>query len=293
MKSKIRNLEKGFYVKYIIATLCLIAICAIAVAHSMYMDRKITDISKVYLSKISLQNAEIISNQIHTNLQILNVIARMIGSEEESNIEEFDRILRAEAASSNFISLGIVLKSGETVFTPILTNDPAATDAAIYTGMEQSGANLLLNSDWEDIRKMMEGNAGQSDCPSRQIDGRTVNVYALPVFHDGFLIGALVAIFDEKFLDNLLLPETLDESGCSYIADSNGNIIYHSDSCDHNKMFGSVIQMLSAGWTLDGKSGAKLRSDIRDGLRDTVEYNKNGEGIYISYIRSIFTAGIW
>lgn len=284
MKSKIHNLEKGVYVKYIIATLCLVAICAIAVAHSMYMDRKITDISKVYLSKISLQNAEIVSNQIHTNLQILDVIARMIGSEEESNIEEFDRILKAEAASSNFISLGIVLKSGETVFTPILTNDPAATDAAIYTGMEQNGANLLLNSDWEDIRKMMEGNTGQSDCPSRQIDGRTVNVYALPVFRDGFLAGVLVAIFDEKFLDNLLLPETLDESGCSYIADSNGNIIYHSDSCDHNKMFGSVIQKLSAGWTLDGKIGAKLRSDIRDGMRDTVEYSKNGEGIYISYV---------
>ncbi len=284
MKSKIRNLEKGFYVKYIIATICLAVICAIAVTHSMYMDRKISDISKVYLSKISLQNAEIVSKQIHTNLQILDVIGRMVGSEEESNIAGIGRILRAEAENSGFISLGVVLNNGEMVFTPILSDSASGTDEAVYTGMEKSGANLLLNSDWEYIRKTAEGNADQSDSASRQIDGRTVNIYALPVFHGGVRIGALVALFDEKFLDNLFLPETLDESSCSYIADSNGNIIFRSESCDHNKMFGGVIQKLSDRWTMDGKSGAKLRADIHNGLRDTVEYNNDGTGIYISYV---------
>lgn len=284
MKAKIRNLEKGFYVKYIIATLCLIAICAIAVAHSMYMDRKITDISKMYLSKISLQNAEIVSKQIHTNLQVLNVVARMIGSEEEFNAGKIGRILEAEAQGSEFISMGVVLKSGEIVFTPIISDSPAASDAAIGTGIGQSGVKLLLNSDWEYIRKTMEGNAGRSGSPSRQIDGRTVNVYTLPVYRDGSITGALVAFFDEKFFGNLLLPETLDENGCSYIADWNGNIIYHSDSCESNRLFGSVIQKLSAGWSLEGESGAKLRKDIRNGLSDTVVYNKDGEGIYISYV---------
>ena len=156
MKSKMKDLEKTFFVKFILATFCLVSIFAISIAHSKYMDQQIADISKVYLSKISLQNADIISSQISGNLQTLKV-------------------------------------------------------------------------------------------------------------------------------NNLIFPETLDEKGCSYIADQYGNIIFHSKSCAHSEQIDEMIRSLSDGWSLDGESGVKLRRDINESLSDTIYYIQGEEGIYISY----------
>ncbi len=119
LKMKIKNLEKGFYVKYVIATLCLISIFIVSIAHAQYMDQKISDISRTYLSKISVQNADILSGQINAKLQTINVMARMIGSQEELNIETIMPILETEGKSNEYISMGVVLKDGTQGFTPI------------------------------------------------------------------------------------------------------------------------------------------------------------------------------
>ena len=180
MKQKIKDLEKGFFVKYIIATLCLVSIFAISIAHSRYMDQKITDISKVYLSKISLQNAEIISNEIRSSLQSLNVIARVIGGTDEFSTEKISGILQVEARNSDFISLGVVLKDGELIFTPVLNNDRGRPETDGAAEEEQNGAKLLLSVDRNYINGIMDGYAGLPGSPSRMVNNETVNIYAVP-----------------------------------------------------------------------------------------------------------------
>ncbi len=283
MKQKLKDLEKGFFVKYIIATLCLVSIFAISIAHSRYMDQKISDISKGYLSKISLQNAEIISSEIRTNLQTLNVIARVIGSGDDFSEEKIGGILQAEVQDSGFISLGVVLKDGGLIFTSIDNNGRDSAGTASPSGEELNGAKLLLSVDWNYIDQIMAGNVGVSGGPSRIVNEETVNIYAVPVYR-GEIAGVLTAFFNEDFFKNLVLPKTLDMSGCSYISDKNGNIIFHSDSCKHNEVFAAVIKDLSTGWSLEGKDGAKLRRDIQGGMADTIEYGRDKQGIYISYV---------
>jgi len=284
LKSKMKNLEKGFFVKFIIATLCLVSIFVISIAHSRYMDQRITDISKVYLSKISLQNADIISSQISGNLQTLKVIARMIGNEEEFTMGEINRILQTEVQNSEFISMGVVLMDGGLTFTPISAEslDKLKLDSSF--GEEPDGRKLLLAADWEYIQKTMSGYFGLSGSPSHIVNGETVNIYALPIYRDAQIAGVLVSFFDEEFFNNLLIPGTLDKKGCSYIADQYGNIIFHSESCDHSEQFNKVIQSLSTGWSLEGASGVKLRGDIKGSVSDTIEYFQDQEGIYISYV---------
>ncbi len=284
MKSKMKDLEKGFFVKFIIATLCLVSIFAISIAHSRYMDQKITDISKVYLSKISLQNADIISSQISGNLQILKVIARMIGNEDEFTPEEINRILLTEVQNSEFISMGVVRKEGSLTFTPISVESLDKLKLASSLGEEPDGRKLLLAADWEYIQKTMSGYFGLSGSPSRLVNGETVNIYALPIYRDTQIAGVLVSFFDEEFFNNLLFPGTLDKKGCTYIADQYGNIIFHSEDCEHSEQFKEVIQNLSTGWSLDGESGVKLRGDIKGSVSDTIEYFHGQEGIYISYV---------
>ncbi len=263
MESKGKDLEKGFYVKYMIATLCLIIIFAISIAHSQYMDQKITNISKGYLSKISAQNADIISSGIRTNLQSLDVIARMIGTADEFNLEEINDILQREAEDRGFLSLGIVLKDGGMTFT-------------------SDGSKLLFNSDWNDIDKIMEGDTVLPGSPSRQIDGEIVSIHALPIYRTQ-IAGVLIAFLNKDFFTNLILPQTFEQNSCSFIADKNGNIIFHTARCDLKEHFSKVIQKISIGWSLEGEKGQKLREDIKSGIADTIEYSQSKKGIYISY----------
>lgn len=275
MKKEYKDLDKGFYVKYILATLCLVFILAVSIVHSNYMEKKITDISKVYLSRITRQNADIFSSQIRANLQTVDVIARIISSKERFTQDEVNNILRAEAKNSNFISMGVVLVNGMIAFTPVSTGDGDPS--------EQDGRRLLTAADWEYINKTMSGFSGLSGGPSRIINGEVVNIYAQQINRD-HIIGALVVFFNEDFLENLILPETLNENGCSYIADRHGNVIFASKNCSHSELFSEVIPILSEGWSLKGEIGEKLRKDVRGGKADTIEYNLDNVGIYISYI---------
>lgn len=278
-----KDLEKGFFVKYIIATICLVSIFAISIAHSRYMDQKITDISKGYLSKMSLQNAEIISSEIRTGLQSLNVIARLLGGTEEFTTEKINGILHSEAQNSDFISLGVVLKDGSLIFTPIDQRDRAGKEAAATAGEQQNGAKLLLSVDWNYINQIMKGDSDLSGSPARMFNNKTVNIHAVPIYR-GDIAGAFVAFFDDGFFKTLVLPRTLDQGGCSYIADRNGNIVFHSDSCEHNNAFAGVMQSLATGWSLEGKGGVKLRNDIENGQDGTIAYRQDNQELYISYV---------
>jgi len=95
--------------------------------------------------------------------------------------------------------------------------------------------------------------------------------------------GVLVAFFNEDFFNNLIIPSTFDERGCSYIAEKNGDILFHTDNCVNEEHFSSVIRDLSDGWTLNGANGQKLRGDIAAGGSDTIEVYQAKNGIYISY----------
>ncbi|HVI41403.1 MAG TPA: cache domain-containing protein, partial [Anaerovoracaceae bacterium] len=283
MKTKIKDLERGFFAKYVIATLCLVSVFAISIAHSQYMDRKISDISKGYLSKISVQNAEIISSQVRGNLLTLNVIARMIGSNDEFTLEEINGILDSEIRSSEFISMGVVLRDGSIAFSPVLSENRDKKNPVLPSDADPDGRKLLLASDWEYIHKTMAGYAGLSGSPSRRVNGETVNIYALPIYRNLQITGVLVAFFNDEFFNSLILPETLGKNGCSFLADKNGNVIFHPDNYDHDTKFLKAIQSLSAGWSLGGKNGEKLKKDIEGAQSGTIEYYQDHEGIYISY----------
>lgn len=285
MKSNSKDNEAGFYVKHVIATICLILIVVASIAHSNYTEKKITNVSKVYLSNITSQNAEIVLSQIRANLQSLDIIARVIGgSEERFTQEEIYELLQSEAANSKFISMGVVPVLGKTVFTPISSD---------YSGISESiadadnagapdGSSLLKLEDWEYINKTIVGLSGQSGGPSRVINGETVNIYARQL-NRGSNAGALVVFFNEEFFQNMILPETLEENGYSYVADPNGNIIFTSGNYGDSELFGKVVPALQQGWSLEGQVGAKLRKDIQEGRSDTIEHKVNDEKLYISY----------
>lgn len=285
MKSSSKDLEKGFYAKYIIATVCLVFIFAVSIAHSNYMEKKITNVSKVYLSKITHQNADIVSSQIRTNLQSLDVIVRVIGNGEKFTLEEVNDLLQTESKNSNFISMGVVLVDGTIAFTPLPSD--YVRDMGIAADPDETrtpdGRELLTPADWEYINKTMSGFSGLSGGSSRIINGETVNIYSLQLQRDR-VVGALVVLFNEDFFQNLILPKTLDEHEYSYVADGQGNIIFTSGNSGGSMLFEKVVPALTKEWSLKGQAGASLRADISAGRSGIVEYDLKNGGIYISYV---------
>ena len=271
MNSRVRELEKGFLIKYILATLCLVLVFAVAFSHFEYMDREITDLSKTYLSKIADQNAEILSSEIQSSLQPMNVMARMIGNQDEINLDEVMQLLAVESRSSDLVSIGVVLSDGSFAFTPVFDE-------------EKDVGELLLPSDWEYIRKTMAGYVGLQGSPAHMINGRLVNLYARPIYHGLQTDGALVVLFNSDFFEDLNFPKAFENGSCSYIADQNGSLIYHPNYCSNEESFSEVQKALSRKWALDGGAGEELKEGIQRGLKGTIAYNNQGQKMYISYV---------
>lgn len=218
----------------------MIIVFSISIAHSNYMDQKVADISKGYLSKIAEQNADIVLRDIFANLQSLNDIAKMVNAQDELNFDEMKIALQKEAEDGGLLSLGVVLKDGRTVFSG-------------------DGTKLLLQTDWEYINKLMADEAVLSGNVSRKVNGEIVSIYARPIYRDHQVTGVVAAFFNKDFFNNLILPVTFGEGGCSFIADKNGMMIYQSKACRHNEDFIRVMQ--DFGGAPEGENSQKLRED--------------------------------
>jgi diguanylate cyclase (GGDEF)-like protein/PAS domain S-box-containing protein len=268
LNGRAKDLGMDYRAKIFLATFGLILIFAITIIHSRFMDQKISDISKGYLSKITVQNADIISSEIEGKLQTLDVLARMIGSRSVLNKDEIVGIIKNESLSDSVISMGVVLKDGSYAFTPATIGGGKAED-------------LLLPADWEYIHKTISGYVNLSGAPSRTVDRKLMLVYARPIYHKVNVAGALVVLYNDEFFKNLTFPESVEPSSCSYIAAKNGSLIYHAENNKKHKLLEKLLPGLTDGWSLGGSDGGRLKKDILYEMSGTVRYSK--EEAYISY----------
>ena len=118
-----------------------------------------------------------------------------------------------------------------------------------------------------------------------KVNGESVNIYVRPIYHNNQISGVSLSLFfSDKFFDDLIIPETFDQEGCSYIADKKGTIIFQSQGCSEDEKFAEMTQMLSHGWNLKGKKGAALGQDIQNNMSGVTEYALGKQGMYISYV---------
>lgn len=270
MTPKCRQLEKGIIAKYIFATLCLISIFAISIVHSRYMDLKVANISKNYLSRITIQSADIMNGQINSNLGSLEMLARLIGNLDDFQVAQIMEVIQDENQKSQYIKMGVVLQDGSIAFT---TNENEI----------EYQSQIELSSDWKYIQKVMRGGASFTGSNTRKIDNKIANVYAVPIVRNMSIAGALVVYYNDKFFQGFHMPEAFDQKGFSYVADSNGNVIYSGNGTLRAFPYYNVVEKLSSQWSLDGKSGRQLREDIANYNNGTVEYWLGRDSIYISY----------
>jgi len=270
LASESKQLEKGILAKYIIATLCIVSIFAISIFHSRYIDHKISDISKAYLSKITIQSADIMNSQINSNFESLELLARMIGNLDDFQTDKILKAIQNESQNSKYIKMGVVLQDGTIAFITKENNIEYETQ-------------MQLANDWKYIQKVMRGGASFSGSNTRSINNQTANVYATPIVRNMSIVGALVVYYNYEFFDGFVIPEAFDNKGYSYISDSRGNIIFAGDGTPRAFSQYAVVEALSDSWALKGSAGDRLKKDIQDNKSGTIEYHAGNNGSYISY----------
>lgn len=275
MRSMLKDLEQDFLVKCLIATLCLILIFAASAAHSQYMNRKISDVNKTYLLKMTTQNAELLSSQIRERIQPMQVLSRMMSAQQQFRLDEMVKILETEGSDLGFISIGVVLKDGTFGFTPLWDS-------------LKNGSDLLIPSDWEYLYKTMAGTQGSQISPAREIDGKKIRLYARPIYRDLQIIGVLAAFYSDEFFEELNLPAASGEGGSYYLIDKDGYMEYKlQDNVKgeaQREATADTVDEISQGWTVKGIEAENLDKRIENALSGSILCGSSSEKLYLTYV---------
>ena len=271
MKPKTRKLAKGIIVRYAIATLCLITILAVSILHSKYTNENVSDVTKTYLSEISMQSAEMINRKISSDIRTLHVTARQIGSLGNFDVNKIRDILLNENLNNGFSNMGVMSLEGYFI-------------VSTFTEKTFENLNQLNVSDSEYFKNAISGITNISGTVLSKVDNEKINIFATPIYGNGEVKGVLAAYFNNEVLSNSMCVKTFGGEGYSYIVDSNFNIIFQPahkwSNHDNTATFESYINEL----LLDSsnKEQEQLKKDIRDRKSGTIEYTSSID-FYLSY----------
>lgn len=276
MRLVFKDLEKGFIAKYLISTLCLVLIFAVSFAHSQYINRKISDVSKNYLLKITTKNAEILSGQIRESIKSIYVLSNVLNNRPELSIKEMVEILERGGNSARFVSIGVVLRDGSLGFTA-------------YKNGEGDGSKLLIPSDWEYIHQTMAGRTGDdlNSSPARMINNEMLDLFIVPFYNGSQINGVVAAFYSSEVFADLEISNGSEEEGNYYITDKDGCVLVEVQSFAKDeagkKAIAKTVDEISQNWMLKGTTGQQLLNAIHEGKSGSVEYTIDRQKLYLTY----------
>ncbi len=255
--------EKGLYVM-----IGLILILAIFAAHVTYMEQKIVEISKSYLTKITAQCAMQVSSDMDNSLEMAHVLARVIGSSGSYDLNSSMELLEGERNRDSVLSMGVVLKDGSCRFTQL-------------EGEAVSGDSLLLLKDWDYINQVLMENPNPTPSVVRTKNNQQIFVYACPIYQEHSLQGAFVILFRNTFFQELSLPEILENGHYVYLAEKDGTVVYRFQNEDPQLIYGDILPNLENDWSIANRTGDFLKEDIQRG--NTGSFKDPTSSMYVSY----------
>ncbi|WP_040198236.1 bifunctional diguanylate cyclase/phosphodiesterase [Candidatus Soleaferrea massiliensis] len=204
--------------------------------------------TKTYLTEIASQISEVLNKKLTGDLNTLEAIATVVGGQESFDLDETMRILRQQDEKNDFKRMGFILPDG--------------------TAYTTDGHQISFESR-EYFRKAMNGEPNASDAFRDEVSEGLINVYAVPVYHEGDVAGVLFATnangeFQEMFsvysFGGNGYVQVVDRQGESVMGPGEGMLageLAYPDPDDRIRMLadleaghGGVIQCLLAGRTI-------------------------------------------
>ena len=206
-----RNLKKQIIVAVSVAAGILTALVLTAVLAFETLSRAQKNEAERYLDEVTEQYRNTMIKQIEGNLQTLEALATIIGN----NIMDMDKvmdILETENYQNDFIRMGFVKPDGR----GDLVDMQGVRVENVYLGEEAF------------IREALAGSSSVSDTLPDNFGEGYVNCYAVPVYKNGELIGALTAANSSETFAEIINQPIFSGNAYLHIINEQGDFIIRS-----------------------------------------------------------------
>ena len=228
-----RNLKKQIIVAVSVAAGILTALVLTAVLAFETLSRAQKNEAERYLDEVTEQYRNTMIKQIEGNLQTLEALATIIGN----NIMDMDKvmdILETENYQNDFIRMGFVKPDGR----GDLVDMQGVRVENVYLGEEAF------------IREALAGSSSVSDTLPDNFGEGYVNCYAVPVYKNGELIGALTAANSSETFAEIINQPIFSGNAYLHIINEQGDFIIRSahqilEEGDIRSIFESAILGIS------------------------------------------------
>lgn len=209
--------------------------------------------SQQTLSELSKQNARAVCAAVELQLEKLDALSNIIGMQETFTLDFTMQVLRAENRRSPLKRLAFATADGQAITTD----------------------NVSLNvSDRSFFKEAMSGSASVSNIVFDKLDGESINVCAVPLYHGSTLEGIIFATNHANLFSELIQLGILDGKSSSYIIRSDGIPVISSSNLTTHTPPSSVFDALFA--TAPAAALAQAQHDIAQGQDGVMTYKEDG-----------------
>lgn len=222
-----RNTDKQIKISMIIVlsiTLILIFTCLLGLQS---INSNQIEKTSEFLSQMTLQYKTAVNRQIQGDLETLNGMASIISGQKTIDTSKLMGILKKENENNRFIRMGYINADG--------IADLADIDGSYFSQID------LSHMDY--VHEVFKGHSVISDTIKDSYGDGDINIYAVPVYRQNEIIGALCAVNDaDIFSDIVDLPSLGD--GYAIIVKQDGTVEICGTETD-SFQYDTIFDMLS------------------------------------------------
>lgn len=256
-------LRKGIAQKIAVyvGVILLVTLVSMGVLSYQMAANAVTDEIEETLLILAEKGAEYVEETLDHQLSVLETIAGFhVISSPEVELEEKIDFLKAERERNNFINIGISDERGNLVLA--------------------DGQSSIDIRDRDYFQKAMRGEKNVSDPIINRQDQSMVVVYAVPLYHNNFVSGVLMASRDVEILSLITDEMGFGERGYANILSSDGLTIAHANR-DLIYEQTDFIEMAETDPAFGGLAAAFVR--MMEGEHGIALYEFFGEDRYMAF----------
>lgn len=242
-KSNQRNLKKQIIAVSVLGILITAILFIISAVAYQSLNRTQEQEAKQYLSEIVIQYKNAITLEINGNFQTLNALATFIDEGDSFDFPQMLSRLEAESSRNSFIRMGFVNTDKKGFFI-----DTDGTKNYDYDVSDETFISVAL-----------QGKNAVSDTMKDKFSDAFVNCYAVPVYQNGKIIGALTATADSRDFSKIIEQELFNGNAYVHIIRNNGDFVIRSDHAVIRKKMHNIFD--------DGSISEDVKANILSSAR--------------------------
>lgn len=260
MKKFLKRVKSGVFLSAVVFV--LLSLVSFNLIHKIGMAQ--TDSSKEYIKEVAVQYRNSFTKQIGGDMKTLSMLASVIADEEDEPVEVLRRV-RRRSSSDPYLRMAFVAPNGKA--------DMVDREGEIYRNVDLS--------DMEFIQRALQGEAAVSPVIPEYFGSSYINCYAVPVYRDGQLLGAVTATIRTEVFREIVSEEIFSGEAVAHIVDSQGNIVFRSSNSQADMAVDNV-------WTDDAvalRSREKILKNVqegRDGIYEVSMHDIEAWGAYVN-----------